>query len=81
MLVRMMPDVIRLWPAAMILLAGTNDIAAKAGAEYVDSYSVLVDDKGMLRAEASGDGLHPNAAGYAVMAPLAEAGIRATLRR
>jgi lysophospholipase L1-like esterase len=81
MLVRMMPNVIRLRPAAMILLAGTNDIAPKAGAEYMDSYSALVDDKGMLRAEASGDGLHPNAAGYAVMAPLAEAGIRATLRR
>jgi lysophospholipase L1-like esterase len=30
----------------------------------------------MLKAELTGDGLHPNAAGFAVMAPLAEAAIQ-----
>jgi lysophospholipase L1-like esterase len=35
----------------------------------------MVDARGMLKAELTGDGLHPNAAGFAVMAPLAEAAI------
>jgi len=34
-----------------------------------------VDGRGMLKAELTEDGLHPNAAGFAVMAPLAEAAI------
>ena len=36
---------------------------------------------GMLRAELSEDDLHPNAKGYAVMAPLAEAAIQRALSR
>ncbi|MDQ2990761.1 MAG: SGNH/GDSL hydrolase family protein [Pseudomonadota bacterium] len=36
MLVRMYPDVIALQPAAMILLAGTNDIAANNGPQTLD---------------------------------------------
>jgi lysophospholipase L1-like esterase len=39
-----------------------------------------VDDKGMLRTELSEDDLHPNARGYAIMAPLAEAAITQALR-
>jgi lysophospholipase L1-like esterase len=146
MLVRMMPDVIRHQPAAMILLAGTNDVArntgpvtmqmitdnvramtelaqkngirmilcsvtpvsdytarkqterrppaeilklnawlkayaAQVGAVYADYYAALVDDKGMLREGLSGDGLHPNAQGYAVMAPVASAAISRALSR
>jgi len=46
---------------------------------YVDYFSAMVDDKGLLRAELSGDDLHPNAAGYAIMAPLAEAAIQTAL--
>jgi lysophospholipase L1-like esterase len=34
----------------------------------------------MMKAELTGDDLHPNAAGYAVMAPLAQAGIDKALR-
>ena len=48
---------------------------------YLDYFSAMVDDKGFLKDELSNDGLHPNVEGYAVMAPLAEAAIRATLRR
>jgi lysophospholipase L1-like esterase len=40
----------------------------------------MVDGSGLLRAELSEDDLHPNAKGYAVMAPLAEAAIARTLR-
>jgi lysophospholipase L1-like esterase len=46
---------------------------------YLDYFSAMVDDKGLLRAELSGDDLHPNAAGYAIMAPLAEAAIQTAL--
>lgn len=145
MLVRMYPDVINLRPAAMILLAGTNDIArntgpstsqqiqdniraitelaqlnkikvilcsilpisdysprpqtsrrppadilklnawmkdyaAKSGATYLDYYSATVDEKGFLKSAISPDGLHPNAAGYEIMAPLAAAAIQKALQ-
>jgi lysophospholipase L1-like esterase len=145
MLVRMYPDVINLKPAAVILLAGTNDIsrntgpetlamvqdniqaitelaqahgikvilcslapvsdytarkqterrppadilklnawlreyAARAHAVFADYYPALVDDKGMLRAGFSEDGLHPNAKGYELMAPIAQSAIDSALR-
>jgi lysophospholipase L1-like esterase len=144
MLVRMFPDVINLKPAAMIVLAGTNDIArnngpttlkmiqdniqamtelaqahgikvilcsvtpiadygrtpqtpqrppsdilklndwlktyaSKSGAIYADYFSALVDAKGFLKDGISTDGLHPNAMGYALMAPVAEASIQRAL--
>jgi len=46
---------------------------------YLDYFPAMVDDKGMLRTDLSGDDLHPNAAGYAIMAPLAEAAIQKAL--
>jgi lysophospholipase L1-like esterase len=53
--------------------------AAKEGHVYLDYFSAMVDEKGLLKAELSSDDLHPNAAGYAVMAPLAEAAIARAL--
>ncbi len=47
---------------------------------YLDYFSRMVDDKGFLQAELSEDGLHPNAAGYKLMAPLTEAAIRDALK-
>jgi lysophospholipase L1-like esterase len=47
---------------------------------YLDYYSAMIDSTGMLKAELSEDDLHPNAAGYKVMAPLAEAAIAQALR-
>jgi lysophospholipase L1-like esterase len=49
------------------------------GCRYLDYASHMQDGAGLLRRELADDGLHPNAAGYAVMAPLAEAAIRAAL--
>jgi lysophospholipase L1-like esterase len=47
---------------------------------YLDYFSAMADEKGFLKDELSNDGLHPNVQGYAVMAPLAEAAIAATLK-
>ena len=149
MLIRFRPDVIALKPKAVVILAGTNDIAgntgpmtneevqgnlasmaqlAKAngirvvmssiqpvsayhaapgavpqttrrpmeriraindwmkkyaateGHVYLDYFAAMIDDKGMLREELSADDLHPNAQGYAIMGPLAEAAIKQALR-
>jgi len=149
MLVRFRPDVIELKPKAVVILAGTNDIAGNTGpmtneeiqgnlasmaqlatangirvvmssiqpvssyhvgptgvpqtvsrpmdrirainewmkqyaaAEkhvYLDYFSAMLDEKGLLREDLSTDDLHPNAKGYAIMGPLAEAAIKQALR-
>ncbi len=142
MVVRFHPDVVRLKPAVVVILAGTNDVAGNTGpmtpemtledframaemarangikvvitsilpagdfpwrkglmpapkiqalnarleawckAEgmvWVDYYSALADASGAMKPGLSVDGVHPNAAGYAIMAPLAEAGIAKAL--
>lgn len=148
MLVRFHQDVVALKPAAVVILAGTNDIAgntgpstqamiednlsamteialahgirvvlssvlpvfdypwkpgldpapkiialnawmkryvASVGATYLDYHSAMVDARGGLPAglpaALSADGVHPNEAGYRLMAPLAEAAITAALAR
>lgn len=151
MLLRFQPDVIALQPAAVVILAGTNDIAGNAGpvtveaieqnlatmaelaklhgirvvlasilpvsddkkdAEdrpllrtqdrppakiralnawmqdyarrnghvYLDYFSAAAAAGGLLKPELNNDGLHPNAAGYAVMAPRAEQAITEALK-
>ncbi len=53
--------------------------AAQKGYGYVDYYAPMKDERGGLPATLSKDGVHPLPAGYAVMAPLAEAGIEKAL--
>jgi len=142
MVVRFRQDVIDLHPAAVVILAGTNDVAGNTGpmtaemtqdnfksmvdlakangirviiasitpaadypwrpgltpamkikalndwlkgycvtnsVTYLDYYSSLADENGGMKAGTSFDGVHPNAAGYAIMAPLAQAAIDRTL--
>jgi lysophospholipase L1-like esterase len=55
-------------------------LARKHGAAYLDYHRALAGPDGAFKPELTDDGLHPNAAGYAVMAPLAEAAIRKLLR-
>src|SRR5580700_7647228 len=57
-----------------------KDYCAKNALVYLDYFSAMVDDKGMLKRNLSDEGLHPNAAGYKVMAPLAEKAIAQALR-
>ena len=143
MLVRFRQDVLSLKPTAVVILAGTNDLAQNTGPEtleqiegyfksmcelarenhihvvlasvlpvldydwrpglkpaakvsklnewlqnyarannfvYLDYYSSLVDEQKGLKKSFSADGVHPNAAGYAVMTPLAEKAIAEALR-
>jgi lysophospholipase L1-like esterase len=51
------------------------------GHTYLDYFSKTIDDKGMLKAELAGDGLHPNAEGYKIMAPMVEAAIQQALKK
>jgi lysophospholipase L1-like esterase len=60
-------------PAAIVdLNRRIAALAKKSGSIYLDYFSALVDAQGALESKLTEDGLHPNAAGYAVMAPLAE---------
>jgi lysophospholipase L1-like esterase len=52
---------------------------AANGCSYLDYFSALVDDKGLMKKELADDGLHPNAAGFKIMAPLAEGAIEKAL--
>lgn len=144
MLVRFRQDVIALKPKAVVILAGTNDIAGNTGPEtpeqiegnlasmaelaqangirvvlcsilpafdypwqpgltpapkidainawlhnyaaekgflYVDYHSAMKDARDGLPPELSHDGVHPLPAGYAIMAPLAEAAIDQALKQ
>lgn len=69
-------------PAADILKlnAWIKDYAARVNAVYVDYFTPLVDEKGWLKDGVSDDGLHPNAEGYKIMAPIAAAAIGKAVR-
>ncbi len=52
-----------------------QDYCAANGLVYLDYFSPMVDDKGLLKRELADDGLHPNPTGYKIMAALADAAI------
>lgn len=58
-----------------------KSFTARNGFVYLDYYSAMVDNGGLLKSELTYDCLHPNDAGYAVMAPLAERAIEEALRK
>lgn len=68
-------------PRIVELNAWIRKYAADKGYVYVDYYSALTDDHGGLSPALSDDGVHPSPAGFAIMAPLAEAGIEKALAR
>jgi lysophospholipase L1-like esterase len=54
--------------------------AADNGLVYLDYFTPMLDATGVMKAELSGDDLHPNQAGYVIMAPLADAAIQQALK-
>jgi lysophospholipase L1-like esterase len=56
-----------------------KDYCAKNHFVYLDYFSALVDERGMLKRALADDGLHPTGAGYKIMAPLAEKAIQNAL--
>lgn len=57
-----------------------REYAEKNGCLYIDYHSALKDGENGLKAEYAQDAVHPNKAGYEVMAPLAEKAIAEALK-
>jgi lysophospholipase L1-like esterase len=68
-------------PKIIALNAWLKQYAASAGAVYLDLHSAMDDGRGGMRPELSGDGVHPNAVGYALMAKLTAPAIEQALKR
>ncbi len=56
-----------------------KNYCAQNACVYLDYFSAMVDEKGLLKQDLAVDGLHPNPAGYKIMAPLAQAAIEKAL--
>jgi lysophospholipase L1-like esterase len=67
-------------PKIIALNKWMKNYAREHGAVYLDYHSAMADARGGMRSELSPDGVHPNEAGYRVMAPLAERAIEKALR-
>ena len=52
-----------------------KDYCATNGVVYLDYFTAMVDDQGLLKRDLADDGLHPNPAGFKIMAPMADAAI------
>jgi lysophospholipase L1-like esterase len=59
--------------------AWLRSFCAARGYVYADYFAALVDAKGLMRRGLTEDGVHPLDAGYALMAPIAEAAIEKAL--
>jgi len=68
-------------PKILALNAWMKDYAATHDVVYLDFHSAMADERQGLKRELSQDGVHPNEAGYRIMAPLAERAIAQALRR
>jgi lysophospholipase L1-like esterase len=56
-----------------------KDFAARNHYPYVDYFSAMLDEHGLLKCELADDGLHPNAAGYALMVKMLKPTIESVL--
>ena len=66
-------------PKIVALNQWMKSYAAEKGDVYVDYYAAMADARGGLPPALSKDGVHPNKAGFEIMAPLVEAGIARAL--
>jgi acyl-CoA thioesterase-1 len=67
------PDIVR-------INAWMKQYAARHGATFVDYHAAMADAELGLPASLSPDGVHPNEAGYRMMAPIVQRGIDAALK-
>jgi lysophospholipase L1-like esterase len=67
-------------PKIIALNAWMRQYAADHGAVYLDLHSAMKNERNGTRVELASDGVHPNEAGYRVMAPLTERAIAAARR-
>jgi lysophospholipase L1-like esterase len=56
-----------------------RDYCSANGCVYLDYFTAMVDASGFLKKDLAEDGLHPDAEGYAIMAPLAAIAIQKAL--
>jgi lysophospholipase L1-like esterase len=68
-------------PKIVALNAWMKSYAARQHEIYLDYHTAMADERQGMKRELSSDGVHPNEAGYQVMAPLAEKAIAEALRR
>ena len=68
-------------PKVIALNRWIKAYAQGAGVVYLDYHTRMADARGGLSPELAFDGVHPTAAGYQIMAPMAEAAIQEALRR
>jgi len=68
-------------PKIVALNAWMKRYAASRGAVYLDYHTPMADARQGMKADLAYDGVHPNEAGYRVMASLVEPAIREALRR
>lgn len=59
--------------------AWMKNYCAETGCVYADYFTPMADEKNGMKEGLSGDGIHPNKAGHAIMAPIAEAAIAKAL--
>jgi lysophospholipase L1-like esterase len=75
------PEVAEPWRTIVELNRWMKDYARDHGAVYLDYHSAMADDRLGMRKDLSPDGVHPNEAGYRIMAPLTVAAIEDALRK
>jgi lysophospholipase L1-like esterase len=66
-------------PKIIALNKWIKEYAAQHGAIYLDYHSAMADARGGMKEGLASDGVHPNEAGYRLMAPLAEQAIQRAL--
>jgi lysophospholipase L1-like esterase len=66
-------------PKIVALNKWLRHYADSTGNVYVDYHSAMRDERDGMRADLASDGVHPNEAGYRIMAPLVERGIALAL--